>query len=407
VSGIGWFLSAGRGRWVVRVRRDRRVGSSVPRSRSPFEAVQQAVREADRDVLDLSSGSPDWAPPEALREGLRTYAECDPSAFDYPPIAGLPALRAWIATHHDVDREQVLVTTGASEANFLAVAAALAENDGDTVVVPDPAYPYYGDRARLLGGRLGRLTLGPTGELDAEDIEALAGPDPARVEGETAAVVLNTPNNPTGAVYDQSTMAEVAGTVDAADATLISDEVYAPFDRSGQFTSARAVTDDAVLVGGFSKALAITGFRVGYGIFPPRLLETARRYHRLCTLTASRPAQAAVLAALETLDDGEGLSDLVADARRRLGARSETLERALADVGDTVVSPAGGFYVLVDLPGVPGTVDGVRRLIEEAGVAAMPGAVFGETTAEYVRFSLTAERVETAAERLRAWSSAQ
>jgi aspartate/methionine/tyrosine aminotransferase len=391
------------------VRRDRRLQSSVPRSRSPFEAVQQAANEAERDVVDLVSGSPDWAPPQALRDGLGAYAATDAENFDYPPIAGLPALREWIAAHHDVDREQVLVTTGASEANFLAVAAALAENGGDTVVVPDPAYPYYGDRARLLGGRVQRLSLGPTGELDGGTLDDLAWSTPGgrRGDADTAAVVLNTPNNPTGVVYDQSTMAEVAGTVDAADATLISDEVYAPFDRSGQFTSARAVTDDAVLVGGFSKALAITGFRVGYGIFPPRLLETARRYHRLCTLTASRPAQAAVLAALETLDDGEGLSDLVADARRRLGARSETLERALADVGDTVVSPAGGFYVLVDLPGVPGTVDGVRRLIEEAGVAAMPGAVFGETTAEYVRFSLTAERVETAAERLRAWSSAQ
>jgi aspartate/methionine/tyrosine aminotransferase len=379
------------------VRRDPHEESTVPTAGSPFEAVQRAASEADRDVVDLVGGSPDWEPPQALRDGLAAYATGVAERFDYPPIAGLPELRAWIATHHGVDREHVLVTTGASEANFLAAATALVENEGDTVVVPDPAYPYYGDRARLLGGTVRRLQVGPTGNLDPDDVQD--------VGADTAAVVLNTPNNPTGAVYDAATMAGVADAVDGIDATLISDEVYAPFDRSGRFTSARTVTGESVLVGGFSKSLAVTGFRIGYGVFPPELLETARRYHRLCTLTASRPAQVAVLAALETLGDDESLDDLVSQHRRRLAERAETLSDALVAGGADVVTPEGGFYLLADLPGVPGTVPGVRALIEASGVAGMPGAVFGETTTGHVRFSLASPRVETAARRLREWST--
>jgi aspartate aminotransferase len=377
------------------VRRCHREYSTVQRDRSPFAAVQRAASEADHDVVDLVSGSPDWEPPQALRDGLRAYADGDSADFDYPPIAGLPGLRDWIADHHGIEREEVLVTTGASEANFLAAAAALEAGHGDTVVVPDPAYPYYGDRVRLLGGSVRRIRLGPTGDLDPDALVA--------IDDDVAAIVLNTPNNPTGAVYDAATMAGVAEAAERADARLISDEVYAPFDRSGQFTSARTVTQDSVLVGGFSKSLAVTGFRVGYGVFPPALLETARRYHRLCTLTASRPAQSAVLATLESLDDGEGIDGLVADHRDRLAERAGTLREALAAGGADVVAPDGGFYVLADLPGVPGTVDGVRTLIEAAGVAGMPGAVFGETIAEHVRFSLVSPRVETAARRLREW----
>jgi aspartate/methionine/tyrosine aminotransferase len=366
----------------------------VQRDRSPFEAVQRAGEEADHDVVDLVSGSPDWEPPQSLRDGLRAYADGDAGGFDYPPLAGLSGLRAWIADHHGVDREQVLVTTGASEANFLATAAVLDAGAGKTVVLPDPAYPYYGDRVRLLGGAVRRIPLGPTGDLEVGDLT---------LADDVAAVALNTPNNPTGAVYDESAMAAVADAAGRVDAHLISDEVYAPFDRSGQFTSARTVADDAILVGGFSKSLAVTGFRVGYGVFPPALLEDARRYHRLCTLTASRPAQAAVQAALESLDDDAGFDDLVADHRRRLAARAETIGEALGAGGADVVEPEGGFYLLADVPGVPGTVEGVRTMIEGAGVAGMPGAVFGETTAGHVRFSLVSPRVETAARRLREW----
>jgi len=275
------------------------------------------------------------------------------------------------------------------------VAATLDATAGDVVLVPDPAYPYYGNRVRLLGGSVRRISLGPPGVLDRDAL--------ADVDDSVAAVAINTPNNPTGAVYDAATMAGVAEAAERVDAHLISDEVYAPFDRSGWFTSARTVTQDSVLVGGFSKSLAVTGLRVGYGVFPPALLETARRYHRLCTLTASRPAQSAVLATLESLNDGQELHDLVSDHRDRLAERTGTLREALAVGGAGVVAPDGGFYVLADLPDVPGTVDGVRTLIDRAGVAAMPGSVFGETTAGHVRFSLVSPRVETAARRLQEW----
>lgn len=355
-----------------------------------FYRVMDHAAGVDRDVVDMVSGSPDWGPPEALRDGLRAYADADPTEFHYAPSAGLESLRAEIAARRGVETEQVIVTNGAAQANYLAMAFAL-ERGGHEVVCPDPVYPYYPARAAMLGADVQFVPTGPAATLDPEAVANATGPA-------TAAICLTTPGNPTGAVADRETLEELVEVAAAADAILLSDEVYSHFDFSGQFVSARSVESaHRVVTGGVSKSLGVTGLRVGYAIVPKRYLEAIRRRHLLTVVTGSRPAQVAVDRALRQTSPAYYRHN-----RERLEERIETFTTALDPVA-RVTRPDGGFYVLARFEGYPGTMENVLELVEEAGVAGMPGATFGESIREWIRFALLTPRVETAGERLRAY----
>jgi aspartate/methionine/tyrosine aminotransferase len=344
---------------------------------------------ADRDVVDMVSGTPDWDPPGALREGLADYAEREASAFRYPPSEGISGLREEIAARRSVPESWVIVTNGAGEANYLAMARALDRDAGSEVVLSDPVYPYYPGKVRLLGGHPRYVPLKEDGRLDPAAVRERAG-------GETACIVANTPNNPTGAVYREETVRELVAIAKEHDALLISDEVYDHFDYSGEFASALAVdAPNRVVVSGFSKSLAITGLRVGYGVFPGDHVDAAKTRHMLVNVTGSRPAQHAVLRALRETDP-----DYYARNRRRLRERVETFAGALDSIGAAYTTPEGGFYVMARFEGFPGTMANAKRLIEEAGVAGMPGETFGETRVEWLRFSLSTPRVGEATDRL-------
>jgi aspartate/methionine/tyrosine aminotransferase len=358
-----------------------------------FFRVMSYAREADRDVVDMVSGNPDWDPPEPLREGLEAYARADPEEFQYPPSAGLTPLREAIAQRRGVDTEQVLVTNGSGEANHLAMAEGLAAKPGSEVLLVDPVYPYYAGRASLLGAE---TTFVPSeGHLDPAAVRERASAD-------TSVVVVTTPNNPLGVTYGRETMAELVAIAEEVDALLVSDEVYDHFDYSGRFASALALdSPNRVVTNSFSKSMAITGWRVGYAIFPDRsgpmgdLFDHARTRHMLTNVTGSRPAQAAVLHALERTGPEyyEGLRD-------RLRERIATFTATLDEIGAAYVEPEGGFYVMVRFPDFEGNFENVERLVDEAGVAGMPGEAFGDTRTEWIRFALVTPRVETAADRL-------
>ncbi|PSQ17025.1 pyridoxal phosphate-dependent aminotransferase [Halobacteriales archaeon QS_8_69_26] len=358
--------------------------------------VKRLVRAADRDVVDLVSGRPDWDPPDALRAGLREYADSDPPEFQYSEERGLPALREEIAARRGVEEAGVVVTCGTVEANYLAMARALERDAGGAVLVPDPAYPYYPARARMLGAEVRRVPVGADGSLDPATVRD-------RADDDVAAITVTNPNNPTGAVYGEATVRELVRIAEECDAVLVSDEVYSHFDRSGRFTS--AVTVDSahrVVTTGVSKSMAATGLRIGYAVVPPGLRERTTMRHVLTTIAASRPAQHAVLRALR-----ETPREYYAEARERTGRRADRLVAALTEGGADVVRPEGSVYVFARLPGVEGTLSGARRLVEGAGVAAMPGAAFGEVRRDWIRFALTSDRVGTAADRLSAFLADQ
>ena len=356
-----------------------------------FFRVMQYASRADRDVVDMVSGSPDWEPPGALRTGLADYAEADADEFQYPPSVGLTELREEIADRRGLDREQLVITNGAGEANHLAMAGGLELFPGEEILLTDPVYPYYAGRANFLDAELRFAPVGPDGRLDPETVRERASP-------ETAVIVINSPNNPLGVTYGEETIAELVAIAEAVDAVLVSDEVYDHFDYSGRFSSALSVdSTHRVVTNSFSKSMAITGFRVGYAVFPgeSELLENARTRHMLTTVTGSRPAQAAVLHALEETDPS-----YYEEVRAQLQVRIDRFTDALSAAGAEYVEPEGAFYVMARFPEFPGTFENVERLIDEAGVAGMPGEAFGHSYEEWIRFALVSPRVETAADRL-------
>ena len=205
-----------------------------------------------------------------------------------------------------------------------------------------------------------------------------------------------------GVTYDYDTVERPVKVAEASDALLVSDEVYDHFDYSGRFESALAVdSPNRIVTNGFSKSMAITGYRVGYAVFPgpdgPNgdLIEDARTRHMLTNVTGSRPAQAVVLHTLE--HTGPEYYEAV---RARLRERTEAFTNALDEIGAAYTEPEGAFYVMARFDGFSGSFENIERLIDEAGVAGMPGDAFGEARADWIRFSLTSDRVGTAAERL-------
>ncbi len=353
-----------------------------------FQVMRYAAR-ADRDVIDMVSGNPDWEPPEALREGLAEYAGGEPRDFQYPPSEGLTKLRAEIADRRGVDIEQIVVTNGAGEANYLAMAAALERDVSEEVLLTDPVYPYYPGKTDLLDATPRYVATDADGRLDPDAVRAAAS-------DETALILVNTPNNPTGCVYDERTMREVVEIAEAYDALVVSDEVYDHFDYSGTFASALAVeSENRIVTNAFSKSMAITGFRVGYAIVPPELVDGVKTRHMLVNVAGSRPAQYAVLQALQKTGPG-----YYARNRERMTERVKTFTDALDRAGAEYTMPEGGFYVLARFTGFPGTLENVERLIDEIGVAGMPGEAFGNAREDWLRFALLTPRVEEAADRL-------
>ncbi len=353
-----------------------------------FFRVMSYARRADRDVIDMVSGNPDWEPPAALREALAEYADLDSGEFQYPPSDGLADLRGEIAARRGVPLDSVIVTNGGAEANTLAMAAALDRERGSEVILTDPVYPYYPGKTAMLGGEARYVPVEEDGRLDPERVAETAS-------AETAAIVVNSPNNPTGAVYSGETIRSLCAIAEENDAILVSDEVYDHFDHSGRFESALAVDSrHRVVTNSFSKSMAITGFRVGYGVFPEDLVGGARTRHMLSVVATSRPTQYAVLRALRETgpDYYEGNRGLVAE---RIAAFTDALDAA----GASYTRPDGAFYVMARFEGFPGTMRNVERLIDEAGVAGMPGETFGSRT-EWIRFALVTPRVEEAADRL-------
>ncbi len=354
-----------------------------------FFHVMGYVDAADRDVVDMVSGNPDWEPPQALRDGLAEYAEFEGDRFQYPPSDGSAALKAEIGTRRNVDPDRIVVTNGTGEANYLGMGAALERGAGEEVILSDPVYPYYPGKTRMLGGD---PTFVPTNRDGSLDVDAYR----ESVSNETALVVLTTPNNPTGAVYDHGNVREIVDICAAHDALVLVDEVYDHFDLSGEFESALTIdSEHCIVTSGFSKSLAITGFRVGYGIFPEQFADQAKARHMLVNVATTRPGQHAVLQGLRGAD-----AAYYEAGRSLIRERVDTFTDALDAAGAEYTRPDGAFYVMAKFDGFPGTMANIERLIDEAGVAGMPGEGFGTAYEDWLRFALVTPRVEEAAERL-------
>jgi aspartate aminotransferase len=353
-----------------------------------FEAILDLVAERRRvgaRVLPLHAGEPDFHTPEPIVAA--TKRALDDHDTRYTPAAGKPELRAAIAAHVartrgiEVAPANVVVAPGAKPLVYFALLA-LTE-PGDEMLYLAPAYPIYRSLARFLGLRpvavpvaLDRVS---EGTIDLAALEAAVTP-------RTRVLILNSPSNPTGAVLTAETLAAIADVARRRDLVVVSDEIYSEMAYERPFASIASLpgmAERTVLIDGYSKTFAMTGWRLGYGVMPR---ELARHLATLMTNTLSCNVaftQAGAVAAL-TLPP-----DVVAGMTAELRARRDLFVDGLNRIpGISCPRPGGAFYAFADLRGLGlGSMDAATALLREHGVAAYPGTAFGADYDGYVRFS--------------------
>ncbi|MFB3065067.1 MAG: pyridoxal phosphate-dependent aminotransferase [Planctomycetota bacterium] len=353
-------------------------------------ARARALEAAGRSILHLEIGEPDFATPAhvvvAAQEAL------DGGWTHYSPAAGDPELRAAIAEHVARTRactvrpDEVVVTPGAKPILFFALSALVQA--GDEILVPDPGFPIYASVVEWAGGRAVPYHLDAGFGLDVSSLRNARG------------AIFNTPHNPTGGVIEADGWDAVA----ALDLDwLISDEVYSAITYGAPHASALShprLRDKTILVDGFSKTWAMTGWRLGFGVMPPELAERVAQLQINCTSCAAAFTQRAALAALQ--GPMEPVQAMVAGFR----ARRDLLVRGLNELpGVECVEPRGAFYAFPNVSAAGNADRLAARLLDEQGVACLSGTAFGAAGAGYLRFSYAAspDHLEQALERMHAF----
>jgi aspartate/methionine/tyrosine aminotransferase len=369
----------------------------------PFLAVEVAERaqELERqgvDIVHLGYGEPDFAPPAVVQQALGRAIE--QGQMRYTHSLGILALREAIADHYrstygvKVSPEQILVTPGTSPAMLLLFGALL--DPGDEVVLSDPYYACYPNFVRYAEGV---PVCVDTTEEDGFQYrpEAIA----SRLGPRTRAILVNSPANPTGAVLGSERMAAIAALAEERGAFVVSDEIYHGLTAGGRDRSILEFTDRAFVLNGFSKAFAMTGWRLGYLIAPPSHVRALQRLYGNFFISTNEFVQWAGVAALrEAAGEPARFARIFAERRRIMidGLRSIGL-----GVG---FEPAGAFYILANARHFSADSLGFAyEILQQSHVAVTPGVAFGRNAEGYLRFSYSAsiERIREGLRRLGAF----
>ncbi|KOG36180.1 MULTISPECIES: pyridoxal phosphate-dependent aminotransferase [Streptomyces] len=375
--------------------------ASVERSATValLETVQR-LRRSGVEVLDLSGGEPDFPTPEpVVAEAVSALESGD---THYTPSRGVPELLGAVADKLAVENgihvdpaTGVIVTPSAKQALFTALMTVL--DPGDEVIVPTPAWVSYPAMAGLLGARA------VSAELGAEDGFRLSRRVlDGLVTDRTRALVVNTPANPTGHVLDREEAEEIVAFAVEHDLVLIVDEIYEKIVYDGRVhlspASLPGAAERTLTVNGFSKAYAMTGWRLGYLAGPEPLISQALKVQEHTVSCAASFVQRGGVAALTRTAD-----DVAAMLKEYAVRRDMTVSALDALPGVTCASPEGAFYAFADIRGTGLTSAAfAQRLLDEAAVTVAPGSAFGPGGEGYVRLSFAASRevLQGAAERL-------
>jgi len=344
------------------------------------------------DVVDLSVGEPDFDTPEHIKAAAEAALEAGHTG--YPPSAGIPALRQAISDYLsgmglDYGPGNVIVTPGAKQALYETVQALVEE--GDEVVLLDPAWVSYEAMVKLADGSLSRVDLAAHDFQLEPAIDELA----EAVGSETALMVVNTPSNPSGAVYSDAALAGVRDLAVDHDVTVISDEIYREItygEPPASLGTLDGMGERTVTVNGFSKAYAMTGWRLGYLAAPEELVAQAGKLHSHSVSSAAHFVQDAGVEALT------GSQDAVGEMAAAFEERRDLLVSLLSDRGVDVSPPAGAFYLM--LPVADDDSAWCERAIDEAHVATVPGSAFGTPGYARISYANGQERIREAVERL-------
>ena len=364
-------------------------------------AVYSRAKELERlgrSVIHLELGEPDFHPAAPIVDAVRAAVAAGRDR--YCATRGLPALREAIAGYLkrtrrlDVAAEQVLVAPGCKMALSLAMMA-LIEPD-DEVLYPDPGFPIYPSFTRGLGAKAVPFLLLETNQFQP-DCEELA----AQITPRTSMIIFNSPNNPTGTVFALRALEKIAELAKKHDLWVVSDEVYARILFGGEYQSIWALpgmAERTVIIDGFSKSFAMTGWRLGYAVAPVEVID-AMDLLVLNTFTCA--AEFTQVAAIEALGDRTGAVDAMVEEYRK---RRELFVSGLNKIpGFRCLPPQGAFYAWANILETGLSAEQVQTiLLEEGGVAGIAGAAFGSEGKNYLRFSLVSARnlLEEALERI-------
>jgi aspartate/methionine/tyrosine aminotransferase len=356
------------------------------------------LEKQGRSIIHLELGEPDFHPAAPVVDAVR--AAVAGGRDRYVSTRGIPALREAIAGYLkrtrrlEVDAEEVLVAPGCKMALALAMMALI--EPGDEVLYPDPSFPIYPSFTRGLGATAVPFFLEEKNRFQP-DLAEIA----AKISPRTKMLIFNSPNNPTGTVFSDETLARIAELAVRHDLWVISDEIYARILFAGEYKSIWALpgmAERTVIIDGFSKSFAMTGWRLGYGIAPRGVVD-AMDLLVLNTFTCA--AEFTQVAAIEALADSTNAVDaMVAEYRKRRDLFVAGLNRV---PGFRCQSPDGAFYAWVNIEDTELSAEEMARiLLEEAGVAGVAGAAFGSAGKNYLRFSLVGARnlLEEALERI-------
>ncbi|WP_066188624.1 aminotransferase [Gracilibacillus timonensis] len=338
------------------------------------------------NVISLGVGEPDFVTPWNVIEA--SYHSLEQGYTAYTANAGLIELREEISKYlqetfsiqYDPEN-QLLVTVGASQAIDLALRAIL--NPGEEVIVVEPCFVSYGPAVSLAGGVPITVSALPENEFKVtpEQIEAAITP-------QTKAVILCSPNNPTGAVLSKEELQGIAGVVKEHNIMVLSDEIYAELSYDEQAASIASVDGmeaHSIVISGFSKSFAMTGWRLGYVAAPADLIAAMTKIHQYTIMSAPTMSQ---YGALEALRSG---NDSVLEMRESYRQRRNFVVKELNEMGLDCHLPGGAFYVF---PSIKSTglhsEEFAQKLLEEQRVAVVPGHVFGESGEGHIRCSYAA-----------------
>jgi aspartate aminotransferase len=368
--------------------------------RSKIRVMFDLAEEYDGDPVRLHVGVPDFNTPEHVIDAAAAAAR--EGQTEYTVNRGVPELREAIAetmareSGVEYAPEQVTVKTGAMEALSLAVLGVAGPSD--EVVVPTPAWPNYVNHVRIAGATPVEVPLSADDGFDL---------DPERVgeaiTDDTAAVILTSPSNPTGRVYDEDAVREVVDVAAAHDAYVVADEVYGRLTYDRDFRGMASYVDhpDRVLtIGSCSKTYAMTGWRLGWLAGPPPVVDAVTSLGESTTACPSSVSQQAALAALT------GPQEPVAEMNAAFAERRDFVVERVAEMPvASCPRPEGAFYAFLDVSDLSGTsFEIAERLLSQYGVVTAPGDGFGDAGEGYLRLSFanSLDRIETGLDRIEA-----
>jgi len=355
--------------------------------------------ECKMDVVHLEIGEPDFDTPKHIREAAKKAL--DEGYTHYGPSAGLPELRQAVAAYSGRLRgvhfnpEQVVITPGGKPVMAFAIMALVEE--GDEVIYPNPGFPIYESMINYMGGTAVPTHLREERDfrLDAEDLASL-------VNARTKLIIINSPQNPTGGVLTREDLRLIAETALKHDVWILADEIYSEilydekFESISQFPEIRP---RLIILDGFSKTYAMTGWRIGYGIMPPQMADRLARIQtntNSCTSTFSQRACLDALTGPRTEIDG-----MLAEFKKR----RDFIVKGLSEIpGFRCKLPLGAFYAFPNIEGTGIDCEVLaHRLLEEKGVACLAGTCFGKYGNGFLRFSYASsiENIAKAIERIK------